>query len=275
MYISYKEFCERVLKTIKTGDDFYVDLLSNIIQNPGRYCGIFRLSNAKTKLLQNVTQSNEIKFGDLIEEIVTFMVEKLGYKNLSKHLGRDENGDALEADQIFKDSKYLYFVEMKIRDDHDSTKKRGQFSNFVKKIKLIRNKYPAEKIKASMWFVDDGLSKNKNYYLLEMRKNNFKNCELSLYYGNEFFNILDDGRIAWAELVEVLTKYRIQNADKIFHIPDFGTSKEILNALLKLDDKNWNKLISNNKQYVLLREELFSNGNNLKIASKKRNRSRT
>ena len=56
-------------------------------------------------------------------------------------------------------------IEQKIRDDHDSTKKRGQFVNFVKKIKYLKQEYPTNKISASMWFVDNSLMKNKRYYL--------------------------------------------------------------------------------------------------------------
>ena len=35
---------------------------------------------------------------------------------------------------FFKKDDVHYFVEQKVRDDHDSTKKRGQISNFEKKL---------------------------------------------------------------------------------------------------------------------------------------------
>ena len=65
MLISYEQFQEILTKSIKDGDDFYLSLLETIIKEPTRYCGLFRLSNAKTKLIQNVMQSREIKFGDI------------------------------------------------------------------------------------------------------------------------------------------------------------------------------------------------------------------
>lgn len=46
-----------------------------VVKNPNRYTGIFRLSNAKTKLIQNVTQSREIKFGDFMEEICAYLLK--------------------------------------------------------------------------------------------------------------------------------------------------------------------------------------------------------
>ena len=270
MIITYDEFCDLLLKHIHTGKDFYESLLINVIDNPSRYCGLFRLSNAKMKLMQNVTQSKEIKFGDIIEELTTEYIGRLGYRNFEKYLGQDENGDALNVDQYFTDGNTVYMVEMKIRDDHDSTKKRGQYSNFQKKIKLIKRRNPGKHLDASMWFVDDGLVKNKKYYASEMSKERFADCTLHLYYGGELFNSLKGGKQAWEELTFILTEYRIENANNEVEIPDFGTSEVILKALINLDSKHWNKLISNSSQYVLLRKELFSSGNNIETARAER-----
>lgn len=268
MIISYDEFCTLLSKHIQEGDNFYLDLLETVIDNPTRYCGLFRLSNAKTKLIQNVTQSKEIKFGDIIEELTTEYLGKLGYLNFDKNLGADENGDVLNVDQYFSDGTTVYMVEMKIRDDHDSTKKRGQYSNFQKKIKLIRQKNPKSHIVASMWFVDDGLVKNKNYYKEEMAKENFENCELHLYYGGDFFSCLNNGEEAWSEIIEILTQYRMNNANSEVSIPDFATSDEMYNALIKLPQNYWKKLLSSAGKYQLLRKELFSGGDNLEKARK-------
>lgn len=266
MIITYDEFCDLLVKHIQTGQDFYESLLINVIENPSRYCGLFRLSNAKMKLMQNVTQSNEIKFGDIIEELTTEYIERLGYKNFDKNLGRDANGDELNVDQYFTDGSIIYMVEMKIRDDHDSTKKRGQYANFQKKIKLIQSKNRGKHIDASMWFVDNGLIKNKNYYREEMSKEHFDNCSLHLYYGGEFFNSLKNGSTAWKELTSILTEYRVENAKNEVEIPDFGSSVQIYRALVDLAPKHWNKLNSDDYQYVLLRKELFSSGDNIEKA---------
>ena len=269
MIITYDEFCELLEKHIRTGQDFYDSLLINVIENPSRYCGLFRLSNAKMKLMQNVTQSNEIKFGDIIEELTTEYIEKLGYKTLEKKLGKDENGDILTVDQYFTDGNNIYIVEMKIRDDHDSTKKRGQFLNFKKKIELIKSLNKGKNVIASMWFVDDGLKKNKKYYFEEMQKEDNKS-DLHLYYGKEFFSSLKGGDQAWEELTYILTEYRIENSNSDVVIPDFGTSKEVFKALVSLDQKHWDRLTSNTPQYELLRKELFAEGDNIELAKKER-----
>ncbi len=270
MIISYEDFCKLLEKHIQKGENFYVNLLETVIDNPTRYSGLFRLSNANIKLIQNITQSVEIKFGDIIEELTSNYILKMGYEILSKDIGKDENNDVLNVDQFFTDGVSLYIVEMKIRDDHDSTKKRGQFLNFLKKINLIRNKYPTKNIKSIMWFVDDSFSKNKNYYQEQIKRLNIRNCEIFLYYGDQFFKILRNGHQSWNEMIELLTKYRENNTNSDIVIPNFGSSEEIYNALLKLDLKHWKKLNSDSAKYVILRKELFSNGENLSRAKIKR-----
>ena len=56
------------------GDDLNYEILLTVLKNPKRYVGLFRITNAKTKLIQNLTQSCEIKFGDFLEEIFLFPV---------------------------------------------------------------------------------------------------------------------------------------------------------------------------------------------------------
>lgn len=266
MLISYENFLDKLHHKIKSGEDFYISLLETVIDNPSRYCGLFRLSNAKTKLIQNVTQSMEIKFGDFMEEIVTDYIALLGYTNITKDLGFDANGDRLNADQVFIKNNTVYLVEQKIRDDHDSTKKRGQYANFEKKVLLLKAQHPTKIINASMWFIDDALVKNKNYYQMEMNNSLINDCQLNLFYGREFFLSLDGGSVAWTEIITYLRQNRISNTNDIFTIPDFGTSVEIYNALLKLKTKHWRKLLSNDEKYVLLRSELFGSGDNLERA---------
>jgi hypothetical protein len=264
MFLSYEYFTNKLSQKFIVGEDFYVKLLETVIDNPNRYTGIFRISSAKTKLLQNITQSNEIKFGDFMEDIVTDYIGKLGYKNLTKNIGADENGDILNTDQLFLDSEnILYLIEQKIRDDHDSTKKRGQFQNFIKKVKLLKRQHPDKPLIGVMWFIDDGLIKNKNYYLGEMESYHQQGVTLKLYYGGELFSDLLGNIHAWNELVGYLEKNKVERSNELLHIPDFDTSEEILNALKKISPSHKRKLFSDRPQYVQLRKELFPNNINL------------
>ena len=270
MIISYEEFCSILGEKIRDGDDFYVSLLENVIDHPTRYCGLFRLSNARTKLLQNVTQSREIKFGDIVEELTTLYIERLGYLNFNKHLGKDCNGDDLNADQYFTDGNLIFLAEMKIRDDHDSTKKRGQYDNFRKKINLVCSRHPDKYIDASMWFVDPGLTKNRAWYLEQIGNEHFPNTSIHLYYGGDFFHSLKGGTAAWEDLESLFREYRLQHVDSDVEIPDFASSPEIYNALLKISKKRWDRLNSASPEMIQLRDELFANGDNLYKARKTR-----
>lgn len=56
--------------------------------------------------------------------------KKIPYYNKDK-----EKRESLELDQFAKKDNTYYFIEQKMRDDHDSAKKRGQIDNFEKKLR--------------------------------------------------------------------------------------------------------------------------------------------
>lgn len=67
--MTYEVFKNRLNDRI-FGQDLNYEILLTVLENPKRYTGLFRITNAKTKLIQNLIQSCEIKFGDFIEEIL-------------------------------------------------------------------------------------------------------------------------------------------------------------------------------------------------------------
>lgn len=266
--MEYSYFIGKLNERIKSDDSFNFELLKTVIKNPNHYTGIFRLSNAKTKLIQNVTQSREIKFGDFMEDIVTDYISMMGYKNLSKNIGNDEDGNALSADQVFTKGNTVFLIEQKIRDDHDSTKKRGQFQNFKKKYTLLKNEYPSYNIDATMWFIDKSLVKNRNYYQSEAEANSSNGINLHVLYGEDLFIEIFDRIDIWNEICTYLKKNKQERSDEILTIPDFDTSPEMLTALKKLKSNEPNlykKLVSNKPDYIQLREELFPTGHNLNL----------
>lgn len=267
MIIPYQDFIHKLNEKIKDDENFLYELLITVIKNPARYTGIFRLSNARTKLIQNVTQSKEIKFGDFMEDIVTDYIEKMGYQNINKNIGTDLEKNALSADQVFSDKfGNIYLIEQKIRDDHDSTKKRGQYANFKKKFELLIRKYPEKNIIASMWFIDPSLTKNKKYYLEEAQNDIQKGIKINIYYGEELFSKLFNRLDIWMELNSHLETNKRERSQAVISIPDFDTSEEIHQALkrLKTEEKNlYKKLVSDKPEYVQLRNELFPTGINL------------
>lgn len=264
--MTYDDFLKKLNKRV-FGDDLNYEILKTVLENPKRYIGLFRITNAKTKLIQNLTQSCEIKFGDFLEEILTSYIAEMNYENLDKNIGFDNEKNALNADQIFIKNSEIYLIEQKVRDDHDSTKKRGQYANLIKKIRCLKNKFPNIKIKAFMWFSDDSLKKNRKYYLEQISHNTDNEVEISLFYGKEIFEILFCRTDIWNELLSHLKRNKIERSKKILSVPDFDTSPEILKALRKISEeepKLIKNLFSDKPEFIEIRNELFPTGKNLK-----------
>lgn len=238
-YIEYNEFVNQLEKTVYKNAK--ADLLNKVASNPDRYVGIFRPTSPEIKLIQNITQSHEISFGDFVEDIIT---QYLGifYQNMEKR--NFYNGEVILFDQLFEYNGKIFMLEQKMRDDHDSTKKRGQFENFIKKVQYLHETYPNKFIVAGMWFVDPSLNKNKNYYNQMMNNNKASNHELHLFYGDEFMNYLDKISV-WDEMIEYLIKWKQSDENKIilnFEDDWEETKKEILEHVSK---SNWIKLVKN------------------------------
>lgn len=262
----YSDFKQKLQGRV-FGDDLNYEILRTTLQNPERYIGLFRVTNAKTKLIQNLTQSCEIKFGDFLEEIFTQYIAEMGYKNLSKKIGCDEDGNTLNADQVFSKDGIIYLIEQKVRDDHDSTKKRGQYLNFIKKIRALKKQYPQQKIVAGMWFVDDGQVKNKRFYEESIDANTDDLVTLHLWYGKEIFNRFFQRMDIWDEWITHLKQHKSERSQDILSVPDFDSSPEIRLALEKLKEREprlLKKLFSELSKYQELRKELFPTGKNLK-----------
>jgi Holliday junction resolvase-like predicted endonuclease len=141
--MTYEKFKEILNKKIFS--ESKSKLIENIAKNPERYIGIFRPTKPKGKILQNLLQSHEIRFGDAFEVLIEEYLKLKGFEMLEKRF-YTEGEEELDVDQIFRKDKTIYFIEQKIRDDHDSTKKRGQIQNFEKKLNIILDKFKNNKI---------------------------------------------------------------------------------------------------------------------------------
>lgn len=187
-------------------------LLEKVAKNPDRYIGLFRPTKAKAKLIQNITQSNEIRFGDAFEIIIEEYLSILKFEIKEKKFVFQN--DSLIFDQLFTKNNNLYFIEQKLRDDHDSTKKRGQIENFEKKSKLLLNENPDQELTGIMYFIDPGLSKNEKYYISELKRISQQyELNTNLFYGKELFTWLNKPQI-WDEIIAYLTQWKEE-------IPDF------------------------------------------------------
>ncbi len=200
-----------------------------------------------------------------MEVIVEEILRELGYKILEKKITTTDNA-ALRFDQLYTDGEKVYFVEQKVRDDHDSTKKRGQIQNFKDKLDHLYKIY-GDHITGSMYFLDAGLTKNKNYYLRELEKlSDIYRVEINLFYGNEFFESLGEQKI-WDELLLWLRKWKQS-------LPDFpevnldANPNDSFNEIKDMDLRVWRKLLTKHKIWDEgVMRVLFGNGATLRLIS--------
>ena len=215
-------------------------LIETIANEPNRYIGLFRPTKPKGKLLQNLLQSHEIRMGNAFELLFEEYFRILGYSILQKKF----NDKKLDIDQCFKDNNAVYFIEQKMRDDHDSSKKRGQISNFEKKLNLMMNNYQGQKLIGIFYFVDPDLRKNENYYKLELPKmQNDYGIDLYLFYGKELFDFMNISDV-WDEILVYLQKWK----NSIPDLPELNFDLEpeqTFDEIKDLDPRIFRRLFEN------------------------------
>ena len=215
-------------------------LIETIANEPNRYIGLFRPTKPKGKLLQNLLQSHEIRMGNAFELLFEEYFRILGYSILQKKF----NDKKLDIDQCFKDNNAVYFTEQKMRDDHDSSKKRGQISNFEKKLNLMMNNYQGQKLIGIFYFVDPDLRKNENYYKLELPKmQNDYGIDLYLFYGKELFDFMNISDV-WDEILVYLQKWK----NSIPDLPELNFDLEpeqTFDEIKDLDPRIFRRLFEN------------------------------
>jgi len=259
--MDYKKFCSILNKHIFEGEKR--ELLKNIAERPERFIGLFRPTKPGAKILQNILQSHEIRFGDAFEELIGEILRELGFSILNKSIV-GENGDSLSLDQYYEGKGVYYFIEQKVRDDHDSTKKRGQISNFETKLEILYKKHK-DKLVGIMYFIDPDLSKNKNYYLAELKRlSEFYGVKIYLLYGKELFDYLGKPDL-WEQILSWLKQWK----DGLPEIPEIDFDKapeESFEEIKELPIRYWRKLLENEKLWTEgIIKAVFRKGDVLKL----------
>ena len=240
------------------------DLIEKIAaENPSRYIGLFRPTKPKAKILQNLLQSHEIRFGDAFEKIIEEYLKIKGCEILPKKFVTNNN-DTLNIDQCFRHKNKVYFVEQKVRDDHDSTKKRGQIQNFERKLDVMLTKFDKNELVGIFYFIDPDLVKNKNFYVSELEKmSKDYNVETQIFYGKPLFDYLGMENI-WQEILYYLEVWKKE-------IPDLPEINFDLNAehtfeeIKDLKPLTFRKLFSNDQIFEQIVLTLFPEKTTLKL----------
>jgi len=223
------------------------ELLQKLADNPERFVGLFRPTKPGAKILQHLLQSHEIRFGDAMEEIISFLLKELGFDVLGKIIIPDSANKrkTLDIDQYFRDGKLYSFIEQKVRDDHDSTKKKGQISNFEAKLEFLYRKHKKDLI-GIMYFIDPDLSKNKNFYLEELKKmKGIYGIQLELLYGKELFEYFKRPEL-WDDIIAWLKKWK----DELPELPEINFDNDPegnFDRIKELEIRYWRKILDNDK----------------------------
>ncbi len=234
----------------KIFSDTRCQLLQKIADYPDRYVGLFRPTTPKGKILQNLTQSHEIRFGDALEEIIARYFLASGYTPLPKGVDLEEGEgkrQRLEIDQLFRKGEIVLFVEQKVRDDHDSTKKRGQIQNFEKKVAFLCAQYPRARIEAVFYFIDPSLRKNQKFYSEEVQRISSQyDIKAHLFYGEELFACYEiEG---WKEIVAYLKRWKANLPD----LPEINFDlaiEETFEEIKELPPRVFIRLFSNDEVF--------------------------
>ena len=260
--MDYQEFAQVLNKHIFYGDKR--ELLGRLASNPERFIGLFRPSKPSTKILQHLLQSYEIRMGDALEEIIGLVIQGQGYNLIDKNI-QGENDELLRLDQYFTDGKKYYFIEQKIRDDYDSTKKRGQMQNFEKKIRALYRDHGSNLV-GIMYFIDPDFSKNKNYYQekIQILRGEYEQVKLHLFYGKQLFEYIGIADF-WDEMLSWLKRWK----EDLPEIPETNFDANPHESFREIKDINARfrqKIISNDKLWEeSIIRTLFRTGDTIKL----------
>jgi Holliday junction resolvase-like predicted endonuclease len=239
------------------------DLLEKIASSPSRYIGIFRPTKPQAKILQNLLQSHEIRFGDAFEHVIEEYLRIKGCEILPKRFTNIDS-EVLNIDQCFRKDNKVYFIEQKVRDDHDSTKKRGQILNFEKKLDIMLSEYKEEELIGIFYFIDPDLFKNKNFYLKELNKiANDYNVETKLFYGKTLFDYLGYPDI-WDEILNYLVYWKKEIPD----LPEINFDLDAQHTFEEVKDLKplvFRKLLTNDEIYNEIILTLFPEKKTLRL----------
>ncbi|MEO0214445.1 MAG: HpyAIV family type II restriction enzyme, partial [candidate division WOR-3 bacterium] len=200
--------------------------------------------------------------------LISEFLKDWGFKILPKQIipNPAKSKNKLVIDHYFTDGRTYYFIEQKIRDDHDSSKKRGQIDNFEAKLEYLYKNHQ-QNLVGIMYFIDPDLIKNKNYYDNELKKmKNIYGVELYLFYGKELFKFFNRG-YDWDNLISWLTKWKMGLPD----LPEINFDNDpesSFNDIKNLEISVWRKILENNRLWeegIML--SIFKSGETLKMIS--------
>lgn len=209
------------------------DLLQKVANYPNRYIGLFRPTKPKSKILQNLLQSHEIRFGDAFELIIEEYLKNTNFNILPKKF-KLNNDNILNIDQCPNNENTIYYIEIKFKDNFNFKKSIRFINNFEQKLFALSKEYKGKKIVGIFYFIDPDLVKNKNYYLEELSKisKDYK-IQTHLFYGESLFEFLKIPDV-WKEIISHLEQWKKQ----VPELPEINFDIDAKNTFNEIKDLN-------------------------------------
>lgn len=143
-------------------------IIDKMITKPKLLTGFKKINTFSLRMYASFGQANNIKYGTVLENYFNKYLEEMGWKMLERdYTLTDEekqryqnDSNRVNVDLVAKHEDTIIFIEQKILDNHDSTKKTGQLRNFQEKATVIQRTYPSYDIYGFEWFIDDTQVKN-------------------------------------------------------------------------------------------------------------------
>ena len=137
--------------------------IDKMVKKPEILTGFKKINTFSLRMYASFGQANNIKYGTILEKYFNKYLEELGWKILDRDyiLTNEEqtkyqnDSNRVNVDLVAKYDDIIIFIEQKILDNHDSTKKTGQLRNFQEKATVIQRNYPSNDIYGFEWFIDD------------------------------------------------------------------------------------------------------------------------
>ncbi len=254
-----KVFDDRIFSNSKA------DLVNKLATDPDRFVGIYRSTSPQEKIAQNLSQSHEIRFGDAFEQIIQDVLLQVGFSKLDKRI-QDSAGNTLSIDQLVRASDgEVIFIEQKVRDDHDSTKKKGQAENFRLKILALQSLYRKDLKRAFVFFIDPSRKKNKNFYVQKATEFEVETgVECFVFYGADLFEQIGMGT-EWNILLEHLTRWRSELEPLPSVNFDENPSDSAVEILINVSKSRLKKLFADDRIVKEILPVIFPTKDTLKI----------
>lgn len=246
--------------------DFVKSTLDKLADSPDRLLGVLHANSFQMGSLVSFGYSRNNSYGNAIESVFSSIIEDNGwtiedtkYKfedyNLPSSLKRRSDQKSIAIDQVFSNKDYYVFIEQKIRDDHDTSKKTGQWANYEQKFRVLNEIIQDKKVIGIMWMIDDGFNRNKDFYSNDEHMGKM-NTEFPgqnfLIYGkdiDQLLNSLNSDNKPYFDVFDAFLKEWHSNAPKIPELDFDKFPYQVCNALDSMSEKDITNLFSN-KQII-------------------------